>query len=725
MNDTAATNATVNEEWFLENLEADPQPVDALADAVFVLKAEHGAERAWAWAELLAEKWAEAKQGAALLALLQRWCDKEGETPALRQACPKLLKQALDKTWGGAWIRSAGFDKPIPLAEALRRLDLLMALQPGTLCHDNTWGFGVVQRTDDFYDKVVIDFERRTGHEMALGYAAETLDLIGPDHLMAKRHTDPEGVAELAKTRPDELVKIAVRSYGPMNVPALQDRLCDGLVQPSDWKRFWDQARKTLKADKRVQMPARRADPVVLLDKEKSYEDAWFSDLAACTDIDSIHRRLTELIDESDRRDWTENERRILADRLAFGMTGAESRRRDLMAQFAVQAERLSLDPAMIGNGLLNKFFTRDYMLPALARLPARDMGAFLKILYARDSAACLDLLSAILPDTTNQAVNSIMALLLEEGQRDALAARFRKIIAGNAPSPVVLAWMARHFGALADWNLVSAQDFLALLIACLQRRCAGEELKAQNLIRGLMEKTDWLGERMAAMTPEGRADILARVRDASEWDLSSRREVMALMIGHDPELERVMTEEKKPDETDAPAAATARFTSVRSYRERARQYKRLIETDIPANSRDIGVARSYGDLRENAEYESAKQQQGLLMKRKAEMEQDLAAVRETNFEDFPSERAGMGTCVTVETDGNRTLEYAILGEWDRDETLNIVSSQSLVARTLEGLRPGDKVLLPGDPDKIPGRIVAVDPLSDAVKQWVNTTATA
>ncbi len=701
---------------FLEQLESEPLPVAALTDAIFALLAKDGPERAQAWLDLLADKLADTGQGEAVIALWKSWCECTEETSATRHACMTSLKKAFDSKREPDRLEHAGFDKSIPLAEALRRLETLAALKPGTLCHKDAWGFGMVVGVDDFYGKLVVDFDRKRGHEMTLSYAAEALEMIGPDHLLARHHADPDALAALVAKDPAETVRIALRSFGPMNAAALQERLCDGIVEPSDWKRFWDMARKTLKNDKRVRMPARRADRIEILSQEQRYDATWFAELSACSDMDRIHELLTELLDACDRQDWTRTEQETLIERLGFAMTGAESRRRDLMARFAVQAVRLGLDPATIGNGLLDRFFSSDFLLPALAGLPAKELNPFLDLFRRRNPDQADPLLLDALAVTTNQAVNAIAALFETAGKHETLAAHLRVLLAREEPAPVVLAWIARHAKRIADWRLASPQEFLALLVACLQTRQSGEALKAQNQIRGLMEKETWLGRLLEAMPTEALRDTLKRVREAEDWDIGSRREVMALMIRHEPALERDMSEQadSAPVET-----AAQRFTSLRSYRERARQYKRLLEQEIPANSRDIAVARSYGDLRENAEYESAKMQQGLLMSRKAEWEQDLTNVRETDFAGRPTDRAGMGTRVVVETDNGQTREYCLLGEWDRDEELNIVSSQSLVAKKLEGKRPGDPVLLPGDPHGITGRIAEVGPLPEHVRAWL------
>ena len=53
-------------------------------------------------------------------------------------------------------------------------------------------------------------------------------------------------------------------------------------------------------------------------------------------------------------------------------------------------------------------------------------------------------------------------------------------------------------------------------------------------------------------------------------------------------------------------------MTSSRSYRARQKHLERIMTVEIPENSKEIEVARSYGDLRENAEFKYAKERQGL-----------------------------------------------------------------------------------------------------------------
>ena len=145
------------------------------------------------------------------------------------------------------------------------------------------------------------------------------------------------------------------------------------------------------------------------------------------------------------------------------------------------------------------------------------------------------------------------------------------------------------------------------------------------------------------------------------------------------------------------------------------------MEVDIQSNARDIAEARSHGDLRENAEYKAAKEMQGILMQRRAEMERDLKIVQPTTFEQPFSGRIVPGAGVTLTYPDGRTESYWILGEWDSDERLRIIPSSARLARTLEGHREGDEVTVPGIDGETVCTVQAVRELSEDIRSWIES----
>jgi transcription elongation GreA/GreB family factor len=148
----------------------------------------------------------------------------------------------------------------------------------------------------------------------------------------------------------------------------------------------------------------------------------------------------------------------------------------------------------------------------------------------------------------------------------------------------------------------------------------------------------------------------------------------------------------------DSDERAEALIVSWSSLQKRKDEYDDLIMKKIPENTKEIGVARSYGDLRENFEFKAAKEMQAVLMRRKAELEQMLERARGSNFENADLSQVSIGTKVTLrESDSGRTLEYTILGAWDSAPEQNIVSYQTAIGQALLGKKPGQTAELPSE----------------------------
>ena len=101
-------------------------------------------------------------------------------------------------------------------------------------------------------------------------------------------------------------------------------------------------------------------------------------------------------------------------------------------------------------------------------------------------------------------------------------------------------------------------------------------------------------------------------------------------------------------------------------------------------SSQDIATASSYGDLRENFEYQAAKDFQRQLLMRQDEMQRELKQVKGCDFSNAPCDKAGPGTTVVLRMADGSKRTYTILGEWDRDEHLNIISNKAPLAQNLK-----------------------------------------
>ena len=119
----------------------------------------------------------------------------------------------------------------------------------------------------------------------------------------------------------------------------------------------------------------------------------------------------------------------------------------------------------------------------------------------------------------------------------------------------------------------------------------------------------------------------------------------------------------------------------------------RLKKVERPKIIEAIAEARAHGDLSENAEYHAAKERQGFIASRIADLEGKLADARVIDTTNLSSETVVFGATVTlVETASEEEKQYTLVGEDEADLKDGKISVQSPVGRALIGHRVGDLV---------------------------------
>lgn len=106
-----------------------------------------------------------------------------------------------------------------------------------------------------------------------------------------------------------------------------------------------------------------------------------------------------------------------------------------------------------------------------------------------------------------------------------------------------------------------------------------------------------------------------------------------------------------------------------------------------------IKIARSYGDLSENSEYESAKDEQAFVEGRISQIENMLQYAKIIDNDDVAADEVSMGRSITFkELPDEEPETYTIVGESESDPMSGKISNESPMAKGLLGHKVGDKV---------------------------------
>ncbi len=126
------------------------------------------------------------------------------------------------------------------------------------------------------------------------------------------------------------------------------------------------------------------------------------------------------------------------------------------------------------------------------------------------------------------------------------------------------------------------------------------------------------------------------------------------------------------------------------------KELEQLKKVDRPRIVAAIAEAREHGDLKENAEYHAAREQQGFCEGRIQEIEAKLSTAQVIDVTSIPeSDRVIFGTTVDlINVDTDQTITYKIVGEDEASIKQNKISVTSPIARAIIGKEVGETVIV-------------------------------
>jgi len=126
-------------------------------------------------------------------------------------------------------------------------------------------------------------------------------------------------------------------------------------------------------------------------------------------------------------------------------------------------------------------------------------------------------------------------------------------------------------------------------------------------------------------------------------------------------------------------------------YRQLVDELKQLESTGLPEAIERVAKAREFGDLSENAEYHSSREDLATLEGRIEELKDIITRVNVVDIKKSGEEEVGIGSVVMVSINGSQH-EFSIVGEWEADPAAKKISHESPLGKALLGRKVGDNV---------------------------------
>src|SRR5882724_6116778 len=568
-----------------------------------------------------------------------------------------------------------------------RHVEPLTQLVEGGCCSHRSWGFGKIKTVDTVFARFTIDFPGKAGHTMDLSFAADLLKPIPKDHILARKANDLEAVRQLAAHHLD-LIKMVLNSFGgKATVDQIQHSLVPDVIR-DDWKKWWETAKREMKKDGHFIVPVKKTEPVVFQVQETSLQDRSLADFRAAKGLKARVAVVAEILKVvSDLKDKQTAANEIISALNADIVSHQRTQPAVALEAIFMRDElrhAAEVEP-VAGEISATQIWTQDGLKfgPLLEAIPATKHHRALESFKQANPERWQEILRGSLNLVSAKLAKEFVSLLVHEGKLDLLKETLARSVNQHTASSELLLWFGRERNE--DFvDILGPEVFRAMLTA--MERDQFNEKRSNRLRDFILEDQELLGELTASADIEVIKDLTRALQLSPVFDDMDKRSLLARLVKSHPAVQSLVSGEQTKQES-------ALIVSWDSLERRSLEYRELVDKKIPANSKEIAIARSYGDLSENHEFKAAKEMQGILKRRKAELEVLLSRARGTDFSNARTDVVSIGTIVhAADLATSKTEIFTILGAWDSDPDKGIISYLSPVGAALLNHKTGDEV---------------------------------
>jgi transcription elongation GreA/GreB family factor len=568
-----------------------------------------------------------------------------------------------------------------------RHVTALTALAEAGCCSHRSWGFGRIKAVDTVFARFTIDFTGKAGHTMDLSFAADQLKPVPKDHILARKATDLNAVRHLAAHHID-LIKIVLNSFGgKATADQIQSVLVPDVIA-DDWKKWWEVARREMKKDGHFVVPAKKTEPIVYQAQETSLQDRLLTDFRTAKGLKARILIVAEILKVvSDLKDKAAAATEVIA-ALNPDITSHQRTQTAVALEAIFARDELrhaaGLQPAA-GEVTDAQVWAQEGIKfgPLLETIPAAKHHRALESYKHANPDKWVETFRTSLNFVSAKLAKEIASILVHNGQLNALKETLSRLISQHTASSELLLWFGRE--RTEDFvDILGPEVFRAMLTA--MERDQFMEKRSNRLRDFILEDQALIAELTASADIEIIKDLTRALKLSPVFDDMDKRSLLARLVKAHPSIQSLISGEQTKQDTTL-------LVSWESLERRRKEYEELVQKKIPANSKEIAIARSYGDLRENHEYKAAKEMQKVLLRQKDELEAALTRARGQDFSNAKTEVVGPGTVVTVTdvTSGAKET-FTILGAWDSDPDQGVISYLTPVAVALVNRKVGDEV---------------------------------
>ncbi len=577
--------------------------------------------------------------------------------------------------------------------EAIADFEKHIGFDTGNYVFHRTWGIGRISASKD--DTFTIDFANKTSHKMSLKMAVSALEVLSPEHIWVLKKTMPkEDLAKKVKAEPSWALKTIIKSFGNQaDMKKIKAELVPDVLTTGEWSRWNTEARSILKKDSAFGNLPDKIDQFVVRDKPISFEEKVYNKFKAEKGFFERVKTIEDYIQggraEPDSDWFTE-----MFSYFTTFLKGFSTVSETVLGSWLLVQKVVGFYP-FLSPGVqvsFDELFSKiENLEDTFSKLDDPDLKKDFFVAVRKNVADWPEIFTRLFTIFPSK---FIVDELVANAKWDVLGNLLTGLVSRYREQRDAFVWVARNLLAerwLEKVSLSKEKVFIGMInllditfrdIANKQNSSANRKTNRQ--IQEYLFEEGKLLEFLMAADRDSITRLFTLVDDVKELDPS-----LKIQLKH-------RIKEKYPDfkflgEPGVEKVSLGLLVTRASFEKKQQDLKRVIDVEIPENSKEIGVAMAKGDLRENAEYKAALEKQEMLKVTASRLKEEVQQAQIFNENEVKMDKISFGTKARlVNQKSGQSEEYVILGPWESNPSRNIISYLSPLGMALWGHAAGE-----------------------------------
>lgn len=575
--------------------------------------------------------------------------------------------------------------------EAIDDFEKHIAFDEGCFVFHRTWGVGRIAKVNN--DELTIDFAKKRGHTMSLKMGITALQTLDKDHIwVLKSIMKREELAAKVKANPEWALKTIIRSFdNNCDFKRIKHELIPSLMSDKEWTNWSTKARKIVKENPEFGINPTNIDFYTVHTRPMSLDEKLSNEFKAQK---NFFERIEIIFNIMENGDTDSDGFQDMFNYFESFLKAFSQVNEQVIAAYLVVAKLTTVLPHLST--------AKHHNFAELFAQIENPAAVYLGIDNKELRSAYLRNIKNLIPDWSDHYVRlfpvvlsiEVLNPLLEEYPEKVkeLASTCFKDYKEYREAVIWFFKNTQEEPWFKELNIDYEHQIIVLIHILdityreiASRRNTTENRKINKQIHTILFGKDALLENF----------ILAHDEDAVTRLYTLVSDIKDLDPPIKMQLRNRILEKYKNfkffDEVEKTVTGRGLIVTAKMLDEKKKELKRLIEVEIPRNSKEVGFALSLGDLRENSEYKAAKEEQNRLNNTVSRLQEELERAQVFDPTTITTTRVGFGTIVVLEKPDTQTKEtYTILGPWESDPENGVISYMSPLGTNLLNHKAGE-----------------------------------